>query len=149
MTRKIAIIFTLSLGISFFILLGILGKQGFFRNLSLKQELEAIRYKNEVINLQVESLKRQESELQSGEGLKDAAFKLGYQSEGEQVYYFSDEGAGQTEGKASPYRSEQKQRTFLGFSVFWIFIIALAFSLLFTVFFVFAANRRKQINDEQ
>jgi cell division protein FtsB len=149
MTRKIAIIFTLSLGISFFVLLGILGKQGFLNNLSLKQELEAIRYKNGVINLQVESLERQQKELESGEGLRDAAFKLGYQSEGEQVYYFSDEEASQQESKTDDFSPIPSNRTFSGFSSLWIFLMALAFSLIFTVSLVFAANRRKQNNDEQ
>ena len=149
MTRKIAIIFTLSLGISFFVLIGILGKQGFLRNLTLKQELEALRYKNEVVNLQVESLKRQQAELQSGEGLRDAAFKLGYQSEGEQVYYFSDEGELQTDNRGSSRLPEQKGRPFSGIPAFWVFLMALAFSFLFTVSFAIAANRRKQSDDEQ
>lgn len=149
MTRKIAIIFTLSLGISFFILIGILGKQGFLRNLTLKKELEALRYKNEVVNLQVESLKRQQSELKSGEGLRDAAFKLGYQSEGEQVYYFSDDGELQTDDRVSSLPPEQKGRPFLGIPAFWVFLMALAFSLLFTVSFAIAAYRRKQSDDEQ
>jgi cell division protein FtsB len=149
MTRKIAVLFTLSLVISFFLMLGFLGKQGFLNNMYLKQELEGVRYKKDVLSLQVDSLKSQQSELLSGEGLKDAAFKLGYQSEGEQVYYFSDEipSSGNTAKSVSP--ESPRKKPFTGIPVFWVFLLALAFSFVLTVSYYFVANRRIYNNDEQ
>jgi cell division protein FtsB len=149
MTRKIAVIFTLSLVISFFLLLGTLGKQGFLNNLYLKQELGAVRYKKDVLSLQVESLKRQQSELQSGGGLRDAAFKLGYQSEGEQVYYFSDEMPETVKTEKTVSSKSPERKTFRGFSILSVFLLALAFSFVLVVSYYFVANRRIYYNDEQ
>ncbi|WP_320130854.1 septum formation initiator family protein [uncultured Sphaerochaeta sp.] len=149
MTRKIALLFILSTGISFFLLLGIFGKQGFLCNLSVKQELKDLRYEKEVLSLQVDSLEKQKVELKSGEGLKDAAFKLGYQTQGEQVFYFSDKNDDISTAKTDKLSEKKEKWDFKGLSAIWILIIALAFSLVLTVSFAFVVNRRKETNDEQ
>jgi hypothetical protein len=114
----------------------------------LKQELEGVRYKKEVLSLQVDSLRSQQSELQSGEGLRDAALKLGYQSEGEQVYYFSDEIPNSVNTARSVSSESPKKKSFTGFSVLWVFLSALAFSFILAVSYYIVANRRIYNNDE-
>jgi hypothetical protein len=149
MTRKLPAVFALSLGISFFLLLGILGKQGLLCNMSLEQELESVRYRKEMIALQVDSLKAREAEIGSIDGLRDAALRLGYRTEGDQVYYFAD-GEGEPLRLAVPDADPSGSRPvrFEGLPVSTIFFAALAFSLLFTIFLMIVAHRRSERNDE-
>lgn len=149
MTRKLPAVFALSLVISFFLLLGVLGKQGLLCNMSLKHELEAVRYRKTAIGLQVDSLQAQEREIRSGEGLRDAAFKIGYLDEGDRVYYFGDDrSADPPDGPVVPNTEKSSPARFEGFSATLIFLMALAFSVAFTVFFMVVVHRRDERDDE-
>lgn len=69
----------------------VFGIGGILHNRALKTEISRLSHEQTMLSIQVDSLKRQRDEASSGDALKDAAFKYGYQSEGEQVYYFIDE----------------------------------------------------------
>ena len=142
MTRKFPLVFTLSLGISFFLLLGFLGRGGYLHNQELKKEIEQKKYQTQVLGLQVESLSRQKKEALSQDALKDAAFKYGYQKEGEQVFYFSfdDQDADITMQK--PHIMVET-KYFTGIRQIYIFSIALAISTLITVCFYLIEKKRK------
>ena len=90
MTRKILIIFSITFILSLLIFIFIFGKNGLFHTHELKKEINQLEYTQRILNVKVNSLKEQSSKLSEGEGVKDIAFKLGYQMEGEQVYYFND-----------------------------------------------------------
>jgi len=91
MTRKIPLLFAFSLVFTFSLLMTVFGIGGILHNRALKTEISRLSYEQTVLSIQVDSLKRQRDEASSEDALKDAAFKYGYQSEGEQVYYFIDE----------------------------------------------------------
>ena len=142
MTRKFPLVFTLSLGISFFLLLGFLGRGGYLHNQELKKEIEQKKYQTQVLGLQVESLSRQKKEALSQDALKDAAFKYGYQKEGEQVFYFSFD----DQDADIPMQKQHimvETKYFTGIRPIYIFSIALAISTLITVCFYLIEKKRK------
>lgn len=103
----------------------VFGIGGILHNRALKTEISRLSHEQTMLSIQVDSLKRQRDEASSGDALKDAAFKYGYQSEGEQVYYFIDE-----EQDSSSYE-DRILRTFepggsLGFSGIPTIYLALA-----------------------
>lgn len=142
MTRKLSIIFSISSIIAYFILLGLLGEEGFFHARSIRGELQALRQKQEVLVLQVDSLEQQKELMSSQDALKDAAFRFGYQVEGEQVFYFTEEKEGDHARQGESSFSPTKTKAFTGFSKAWIALMALAFSCLFTLVWWISEKRR-------
>lgn len=88
MTRKILIIFALTGAISYLILLSWAGEGGYLHNQALKAEIERLRYADEMLALEVDSLTEQQRQMSGPDAIKDAAFKYGYLEEGEEVFYF-------------------------------------------------------------
>ena len=142
MTRKLGLIFTFTLILAYFILLGLLGEEGFLHARSITQELEILQHEKEVLLLQVDSLEQQKRLMSSQDALKDAAFRYGYQGEGEQVFYFADEGQEDTVQQGQDVLSNPAKGTFTGFSKLWIALMALVFSTIFTVVWGIGAQRR-------
>ena len=140
--RKVSVIFTLSLIVTYFILLGLWGEDGFFHARSLRGELEVLRQREEILQLQVDSLQQQRDHMTSQDALKDAAFRFGYQEKGEQVFYF--ENGGETEPRhegQTPLLATASQ-VFPGLSKLWIALMALAFSSLITIVWTIVTKRR-------
>lgn len=54
---------------------------------ALQREVADLSYEREEKQLRNQSLASRQAELERGEGLQDAAIRLGYQQEGEQVYF--------------------------------------------------------------
>ncbi|MFA5698238.1 MAG: septum formation initiator family protein [Sphaerochaeta sp.] len=74
--------------LTFLLFLAIFGEGGYLHNQALSQQIEQLSYNQNLLNLQIQALQRQESLMDKEDALRDAAFKYGYQSEGEVVYYF-------------------------------------------------------------
>jgi len=140
--RKLPVIFIFTSIIAYFILLGLFGEEGYLHAHSMRQELEALRQRQEVLVLQVDSLEQQKKHMSSQDALKDAAFRFGYQEEGEQVFYFADEGEGDHTRLEQDLTVKPKGQPFSGFSKPWIAFMALAFSLLFTLVWFIGVQRR-------
>ncbi|NLK13580.1 MAG: hypothetical protein GX313_02335 [Spirochaetales bacterium] len=73
---------------TFLLLLAIFGQGGYLHNRALKAEIQRLSYNQNLLRIQIQALERQESQMDKEDALRDAAFKYGYQSEGEVVYYF-------------------------------------------------------------
>ncbi len=124
----------------------VLGTGGFLHNRALKAEISKLSYEQTMLSLQVDSLRRQRDEASSEDALKDAAFKYGYQSEGEQVYYFIDE-----DQNSSPYE-DRILRTFesgesLGFSgipTIYLALASLVMAAVITLCYWWMQNRRRR-----
>ena len=144
MTSKLGHIFIFTSIITYFILLGLLGEEGYIHARAVRMELEALRQRQEVLNLQVDSLEKQKELMSSQDALKDAAFRFGYQGEGEQVFYFTDEGPKEHALQAKASLSTTPRKPFEGFSKLWIALIALAFSFLFTLVLGKGRERRSR-----
>ena len=141
MIRKLALIFTFSSIITYFILIGLLGEEGYLHATAMRLELEALRQRQEVLLLQVDSLEQQKELMSSQDALKDAAFRFGYQEEGEQVFYFTDDGEVDQVRQEQDSFSNLSRHPFSGFSKLLIALIALAFSSLFTLVWLLRAKR--------
>ncbi|MFA6784959.1 MAG: septum formation initiator family protein [Sphaerochaeta sp.] len=148
MTRKTLIIFALSTIIAYPLFLGVFGPSGYFHNRQVSQKLSNLGYEQEVLSLQVQSLEEQKKQMSSADALKDAAFRFGYQSDGEQVYYFPDEHELDVQSKGAYHEGKPVETgTFEGLSQAWIVLITLAFSLLLTVSYVFVSHRSDSKNE--
>lgn len=141
MIRKIALIYIFILIVTYFTLLGLFGQEGFFHARSTKAELELLRQRQEVLLLQVDSLEQQKKLMSSQDALKDAAFRFGYQVEGEQVFYFTDDDQGDSVRQERDSIPKVENRAFAGFPKLWIALMALVFSFLFTVVYVLVKQR--------
>ncbi|NLZ76558.1 MAG: hypothetical protein GX911_01125 [Spirochaetales bacterium] len=76
---------------TFLLLLAIFGRGGYLHNRALEAEIQRLSYHQNLLRIQVQALERQEARMDKEDALRDAAFKYGYQSEGEVVYYFPPE----------------------------------------------------------
>nr|WP_319474821.1 septum formation initiator family protein [uncultured Sphaerochaeta sp.] len=145
MTRKIQLLFAFSLVFIFSLLMTVFGIGGILHNRALKAEISRLSYEQTMFSIQVDSLKRQRDEASSEDALKDAAFKYGYQSEGEQVYYFMDD-----EHNANTYE-DSILRTFesgksLGFSgipTIYLALASLAMAAMITLCYWWMQKRRR------
>ncbi|MBI9093278.1 MAG: septum formation initiator family protein [Sphaerochaeta sp.] len=140
--RKCGLIFTFSTILLYFILLGLLGEEGFLHARSIRRDLEHLRQRQEALVLQVDSLEQQNTLMSSQDALKDAAFRFGYQAEGEQVFYFTDDGDGEYGHQEEDTISKMESQTFSGFSKPWIALLSLAFSAIFTIVWAVGTQRR-------
>ncbi|HKM08218.1 MAG TPA: septum formation initiator family protein [Sphaerochaeta sp.] len=142
--KKLGQIFTISTIIAYFLLLGLLGEEGFFHARSVRGELELLRQRQESLLLQIDSLEQQNKLMSSQDALKDAAFRFGYQVEGEQVYYFTDEGETDHVQQGGDSALHSKRKVFSGFAKPWILLMALAFSSIFTVLWALGIQKRER-----
>ncbi|MDY4609888.1 MAG: hypothetical protein SPD11_04650 [Sphaerochaetaceae bacterium] len=73
--------------------------------MGLKKQLEQQLHEEELLRLQVLSLERRKESVNSVDELRDVALRLGYNQDGNQVFYFSE---GQTTGPTmnEPSRSD-------------------------------------------
>ncbi len=58
---------------------------------AMQKRANELSYRKAELQAQVDALEEQSRQLSQGEGLKDAAYRLGYRTEGEQVYVFKGE----------------------------------------------------------
>ncbi|HPK64110.1 MAG TPA: septum formation initiator family protein [Sphaerochaeta sp.] len=73
---------------TFLLLLAVFGQGGYLHNRALEAEIQRLSYNQNLLQIQIQALERQEAQMGKEDALRDAAFKYGYQSEGEVVYYF-------------------------------------------------------------
>lgn len=143
MTRKFPLIFALSLAISFPLLLSVFGEGGFLHNQALRKEIERLRYSQQVLSLQVDSLTMQRERMGERDAIQDAAFKYGYQREGEQVFYFDldDEAL----AMAAPVTAGEpySRPSFKGLPTIFVFLMALALSTLLTICYALLERKRR------
>ncbi len=142
MTRKIPIVFALSLGFTFSILLAVVGEGGYLHNRALRKEIARLTYEQSSLSLQVDSLKQQREEATKVDALKDAAFKYGYQSEGEQVYYFSMDDQDMSSDVPQVSVTTNNQKIFSGIRTIYIACISLGIALIISVWYGWIGKRR-------
>lgn len=88
---KIFFIFiVLSIGL-YFVSVGVLGQNGLLYNRTLEKLLTQKKYQEDKIGVELNSLIQRQIELASDQGLKDAAVSLGYYTEDDKVYMFSED----------------------------------------------------------
>ncbi len=144
MTRKFLFVFAISLVLSFPLMLSVFGEGGFLHNQALRREIETLRYSQQVLSLQVDSLKNQRDRMGERDAIQDAAFKYGYQSEGEQVFYFDLEEDDASLPAPVATGTQAALPSFAGLSTTLVFLLALAFSTLLAVCYILLVGKRRK-----
>lgn len=148
MTRRILIVFALSLVITYPLVLGVFGPSGALHNRALTQEVANLTYQNEVLALQTQSLKEQKQSMAGSDALMDAAFRYGYQSEGEQVYYFDQNEESSIQNKAPQKVAESKKPSFGGMGTGSLVGITLVISLVITILYAIIHTKKGRENSD-
>ncbi len=116
MTRKYTLLFLFTTVFLFTISSGIFGKQGYLRNSGLKKQLEQQLHEEELLRLQVHSLERRKESVNSVDELRDAALRLGYNQDGNQVFYFSEDQTNVSAENVAPSDHGEKIQVYEGVS---------------------------------
>ncbi|MXI86234.1 FtsB family cell division protein [Sphaerochaeta halotolerans] len=147
MTRKIPLLFTFSLVFIFSLLMAVFGTGGYLHNRALQDEIARLSYEETILSLQVDSLERQRNEATSEDALRDAAFKYGYQSEGEQVYYFIDEEEGSLshENRDMLIVESAQSPAFTGIPTIYLALASLCMASLITLCYTWMKKQRRRV----
>ncbi|MCQ2398684.1 MAG: hypothetical protein MJ052_05235 [Sphaerochaetaceae bacterium] len=75
---------------SFSLFTGIVGPSGYLYNRSLKNRLSEIAFQADKLDVYIVNLTKQNEQLATEEGIRDAAIGLGYYVDGDKVFLFND-----------------------------------------------------------
>ena len=143
MTIKKLLLMLLCFLIPCVFLITIFGENGYLVNRSLEKRYEALKQKEELYLVKVASLTQQYEQLDENSAMDDLALSLGYNREGEKVFYFQEPDVEYSENTV--YKDDLPQ-IYHGMSLSLIFLISLAIcfvcSILILVLF------RHKSNDE-
>ena len=143
MTIKKLLLMLLCFLIPCVFLITIFGENGYLVNRSLEKRYEALKQKEELYLVKVASLTQQYEQLDENSAMDDLALSLGYNREGEKVFYFQEHDVEYSENTV--YKDDLPQ-IYHGMSLSLIFLISLAIcfvcSILILVLF------RHKSNDE-
>ncbi|MDD7201981.1 MAG: hypothetical protein PUH55_09165 [Spirochaetales bacterium] len=116
-----------------------IGTHGLTYIMAMRNEVSELAYEAQQKQVQVDALLARKQSMAEGEGVQDAAFKLGYQREGEQVYFFDQPGL-QEPVPASA--REARVSHYVHLPLWANALIALAAALLSVILFVAEERRR-------
>lgn len=135
MTRKYTLLFVFTSIFLFTVSSGIFGEQGYLRNSGLKKQLEQQLHEEELLRLQVLSLERRKESVNSVDELRDVALRLGYNQDGNQVFYFSEDQSTASATNELPLANSSPIQVYQGISTLYLAF----FSLIGAVFVVLIA----------
>lgn len=135
MTRKYTLLFVFTSIFLFTVSSGIFGEQGYLRNSGLKKQLEQQLHEEELLRLQVLSLERRKESVNSVDELRDVALRLGYNQDGNQVFYFSEDQSDASATNELPLANSSPIQVYQGISTLYLAF----FSLIGAVFVVLIA----------
>ena len=123
MTIKKLLLMLLCFLIPCVFLITIFGENGYLVNRSLEKRYEALKQKEELYLVKVASLTQQYEQLDENSAMDDLALSLGYNREGEKVFYFQEPDVEYSENTV--YKDDLPQ-IYHGMSLSLIFLISLA-----------------------
>jgi len=115
-----------------------IGTHGLTYIYAMRQEVRELAYEQQK-QVQVDALLSRSQSMAAGEGVQDAAFKLGYQREGEQVYFFDQPGL---QEPVPVVAAKARVSHYVHLPLWANALIALAVALLSVVLFVAEERRR-------
>lgn len=117
-----------------------IGTHGLTYIACLKKQVAELAYEAQVKQVKVDALSQRSKDMSQGEGIQDAAFKLGYQKEEEQVYFFDQPGAQEPTPETSVVRKEYH---YVHLPLWANVLVALAVSLASVVVFTIRQRRKE------
>ncbi len=148
MTIKKLVVPVLSFFASLLILSIIWGENGYFVTRSLARRYEELKRREELYSVELESLGRQLERSRENDYLDDIALSLGYNREGEKVYYFEneDEINVQSAPEESIYHYElYRGEPLLKLALISVFISFVTTSVYTALHLLFSARREKEL----
>ncbi len=88
--KKLLLLMLLSYFFCFFLLLTVFSADGFLAVASMKRYYQELQKQQELYEIKLEALQMQKERSSDAEALSDVAFSLGYNKEGEKVFYFDE-----------------------------------------------------------
>lgn len=147
MTIKKLLLMLLCFLIPCVFLITIFGENGYLVNRSLEKRFEALKQKEELYLVKVASLTQQYEQLDENSAMDDLALSLGYNREGEKVFYFQEPDVEYSENTV--YKDDLPQ-IYHGMSLSLIFLISLAIcfvcSILILVLFRHKSNDESDVH---
>ena len=143
MTIKKLLLICLCFLLPFVILTTIFSDNGYLVYRSLVKRYDALKQKEELLEVQVASLAKQYESLDDNSAMDDLALSLGYNREGEKVFYF------QTPDEIEEqniFVEEKLPEVYKGLSMKIIFLISFGFSFFMALIILFL-TRKKDSND--
>ena len=130
MTTKKLFLSILMFLVLFCLLFSIFGKSGYLVNRSLENYLESLLREEEERKLRLEALEERMSSLSSPEALNDIALSLGYNNDGDVVYYFETPDVIE---EVPSQADEEEDLLFEGLDTWVIALISLASAFVISV----------------
>lgn len=145
MTIKKLLLICLSFLLFSVTLTGIFSENGYLVNRSLKARYEALKQREELYEVRLKALERQRDSLSEDSALDDLALRLGYNREGEKVFYF--ETPDETENVRT-YADDPLPETYKGIST-WILLLVSAGLTIPVAVIVLLCGRKKEGFEEE
>lgn len=142
MTTKKLTIFCIIFICVFSMAVGVFGKKGLFVNQELRKHVTAVTREQALGEVAISALEMERQQLQSAEALDDIALKLGYNKEGETVYYFPDEVPSDEGETVSKVIQDKRKDGFKGLSVCVCALVAFAFTSIMSILYSVISNIR-------
>ena len=145
MTIKKLLLICLSFLLFSVTLTGIFFENGYLVNRSLKARYEALKQREELYEVRLKALERQRDSLSEDSALDDLALRLGYNREGEKVFYF--ETPDETENVRT-YADDPLPETYKGICT-WILLLVSAGLTIPVAVIVLLCGRKKEGFEEE
>lgn len=144
MTIKKLLLICLCFLIPFVILVTIFGENGYLVNKSLQKRYEALRQKEELYLVKVASLSKQYELLDENSAMDDLALSLGYNREGEKVFYFQEP---DVEYSSKEIYVDELPALFHGMSFILIFIISISICTICTILILILTKNKNTVDE--
>ena len=145
MTIKKLLLICLSFLLFSVTLTGIFSENGYLVNRSLKARYEALKQREELYEVRLKALERQRDSLSEDSALDNLALRLGYNREGEKVFYF--ETPDETENVRT-YADDPLPETYKGICT-WILLLVSAGLTIPVAVIVLLCGRKKEGFEEE
>ena len=153
MTRKLVFVFLVLMLCFYTLISSFLGERGIIVNNRIKRQLKNNEYELDRKDVEIETLKLQEKELETEDGQRSVAMNLGYKVDDDEVYVFSTEGETVLEigqEKTSEGESVEQSGDFVPWKTWFILLISFIASSIITVLIgILRKGKRKEDDSEQ
>lgn len=145
MTIKKLLLICLSFLLFSVTLTGIFSENGYLVNRSLKARYEALKQREELYEVRLRALERQRDSLSEDSALDDLALRLGYNREGEKVFYF--ETPDETENVRT-YADDPLPETYKGICTWILLLVSAGLTIPVAVIVLFCGRKKEGFEEE-
>ncbi len=149
MTRKLIILFAVSMLCFYSLISSFLGERGILVNKSLTRQLKENEYELDRKEVEIENLAIQEKELSTEDGLRSAAMNLGYKVESDDVYVFPSEDQVPATQAGTEGAPVEKGSDFKPWSTSFTLLISFCCSTIITVLVLLFSRRNRRDDDPE